>query len=348
MKAGTQELNKQRFFFITVLFLLQDGEEEFDKERDAIMDFTYIPDSGKNHDDGENIYQSIIEEDKIYEPIIAKDQGRNQNGEERGHYRKNVPNGNVVANGRASRITSDSSSIEPEGVFIPAPDYDEEEKTMVLEEEEGDFDMNFDPRRKRDVYREYQGEDFAQYLSDEDNGADFTQTYTSRPRRPPPQPFKHHTTERKPKGENKRLFKKRDAGVANTKHKKSPDKSISGSQSLRNFSYADSKFGTINGRNKRHSLPRSLSQEAEEADLFAETGSSYEQFLSHRNGDVNMSMDNDRPVSMLVDDRPFGEAALGLPERPPSYARQSSKKDTLWKKLTWRFKQPKHSFDLTS
>ena len=103
----------QNLLFINVSFLLQDGEEEFDKERDAIMDFTYIPDSGKNHDDGENIYQSIIEEDKIYEPIIAKDQGRNQNGEERGHYRKNVPNGCLRYGAPRARVRPRSRRRRP-------------------------------------------------------------------------------------------------------------------------------------------------------------------------------------------------------------------------------------------
>jgi hypothetical protein len=263
---------------------------------------------------------------------------------------------------RRRRVMMMMIADEPEVVFIPAPDYDEEEKTMMLEEEDGDPDLYLDPaHRGQRVYREYQGEDFAQYLSDEDT-PQMTQTLTARHRR-----FNMNGVERRAKTEAKRPhYKKRDSMLSpggghhhNHQHHKSGKKhgkekdnrdGFSGSHSLRDFSFADSKFGTVNGRNKRHSLPQSLSSNhdlsAQEAEMFVETESSYEQFLHQRHGHAPTM--GTLHEDALVDDLPFGQAAHGLPEAPPKYGRQNSK-DGMWKKLTWKFKsRMQHSFDFGS
>lgn len=233
------------------------------------------------------------------------------------------------------------------GVYIPDPDYDEDEKTLVLEDEDGDLDLHLNPEdRGQKVYKEYHGEDFAQYLSDEDAPRDMLQTL----KRPSHSRSHNHLADRKSKTEAQRPhFKKRDSVFSQGgagKGKNRERNSISGSHSLRDFSFNDSKFGTVTGGNnhKRHSLSLTSSHDSasEEAEIFVETGNSYEQFLRHRNGQV--------PADGVGDNRSeLVDAAHGLPEAPPRYARASGSRDSLWKKMTWKFKSKVRSdFNVSS
>ena len=222
-----------------------------------------------------------------------------------------------------------AKSEEPDGVYIPAPDYDEEEKTMVFPDEPDEQESN-SPRRGKKVYKEYYGEDFAQYLSDEENGQGEA---IRRPRRG----GAGHHAERKSKTEAKRpLYKKREP--LPSKGKK--DKGFSGSHSLRDFSFADSKFGTLTRDKKRHSLPV-VSDDTADAELFVNTGDSYEHFLRSKNGEE---------LGDVLTDVPYGRGRAGfLPNAPPMYAGPAPTKDSLWKKLTWKFKkQARRSFDLSA
>ncbi|XP_076462368.1 uncharacterized protein LOC143294776 [Babylonia areolata] len=203
---------------------------------------------------------------------------------------------------------------EPEGVYIPAPDYDEEEKTMIFSDEPDDDELSSEMSGKK-IYREYYGEDFSQYLSDDENGLDDILHRHSR---------SSHMVDRKSKTEVKRNhYKKRDSLAGKDKK----DKGFQGSSSLRNFSYADSKFGTLTASHRRPSV-NSLSEKTEEAELFVNTGSSYEHFLCSKNGE--------------------GPVEAGVPHMPHTFTRPAHKKDTLWKKLTWKFKkQPKNGFSVS-
>ena len=208
--------------------------------------------------------------------------------------------------------------LEPEGVYIPAPDYDEEEKTMSFADDPDDEHL-INARRAKQVYKEYDGEDFAQYLSDEEISME---EVLSRSRRPVP------VVERKAKTEAKRTnYKKRESLLGKNKNK-----SISGASSLRDFSYADSKFGTVSGSKKRQSMP-TLPEGSKEAELYVGNDASYEEFLRIKNGEAVMSRDHQyvQPQS--------GE-----------FRRSShTSKDTLWKKFTWKFKKPvNNSFNVTA
>lgn len=221
---------------------------------------------------------------------------------------------------------------EPNGVFIPDPDYDEEEKTIVLAEEpeeDAAVSPRHSPRRGQKVYKEYAGEDFSQYLSDDeaDSGID----HLRRQRRP------MHIMERKSKTEAKRPhYKKRESLPPKLADNRN-SKGFGGSASLRDFTYADSKFATLRGGSdkKRNSLG-SIPQDGE-AELFVNTGSSYETFLRTKNGEV---MDNFSTDSGFETDRG------GHPGELP--ARYSHSRDSVWKRMTWKLKKHVHVFDLGS
>ncbi|KAK7100832.1 uncharacterized protein [Littorina saxatilis] len=224
---------------------------------------------------------------------------------------------------------------EPEGIFIPPPDYDEEEKTMVFDEEDLEAGTSSSPRRGQKVFKEYYGEDYAQYLSDEETGPH--KAATVRPRR------LHHNNvvDRKTKTEAKRPHYKKRESIAG-KGKK--DKSFTGSNSLRNFSFADSKFGTITGSKKRqHSIP-SVSEETDEAELFVSTGESYEQFLRMKNGE-DLTNESTGPTYGFQGGGFLAGHPLGMPSdvtRTP----KEIERDNVWKKLTQRFRN-RRSVDLS-
>ena len=227
-------------------------------------------------------------------------------------------------------MTNGAESEETDGVYIPAPDYDEEEKTMVFPDEPDEQESN-SPQRGKKVYKEYYGEDFAQYLSDEENGQGEVM------RRPRRRGAAGHHAERKSKTEAKRpMYKKRDS--LPSKGKK--DRGFSGTHSLRDFSFADSKFGTLTREKKRHSLP-AVADDTADAELFVNTGDSYEHFLRSKNGEE---------LGDVLTDVPYGQGRAGfLPNAPPMYAGTAPTKDSLWKKLTWKFKkQARRSFDLSA
>ena len=251
------------------------------------------------------------------------------------------------SSGRDKPSTGDdpeAENDEPNGVYIPEPDYDEEEKTMVFpDDDEDDYPPGLQPEKK--VYKEYYGEDFSQYLSDEESGVDVSPRY--RPKRGSRTGSGSHSggADRKSRTEGKRsLYRKRGDSLPSSKSKK--DKAVSGSNSLRTFSFADSKFGTLRGSSgKRHSVPSLSEDTGEEAERFVTNGSSYERFLRSRNGEElgDVFYDDSQGVGE-------GSGAGFVPGEVPSrYLRPSDKKDNLWKKLTWKFKrQARKSLDLST
>ncbi|XP_059155199.1 uncharacterized protein LOC131940548 [Physella acuta] len=194
---------------------------------------------------------------------------------------------------------------EPSGVFIPAPDYDEEERTLDFNSEdtdEGEDHQRANPQRTKPVMKVYDGEDLSRYLSDDDDEVDSEVQ------------LRHNGKSHK--------------GTVNPKHtlfKQSQSKSkktrggTQGHGSVRSFSYADSKFGT-KGKASSKSLVADAPDDSQRF-LTANTHqSSYESFLRSRNGDVLPSTElNDSGVDMGEE---FGQHKDG----------------TLWKKMTVRLK----------
>ncbi|XP_076439949.1 uncharacterized protein LOC143279720 [Babylonia areolata] len=223
--------------------------------------------------------------------------------------------GRLESNSFEDRKEQDDT--EPEGVYIPAPDYDEEELTMAIPEE-ADDGRRHSSRRSTRVYKEYDGEDFGQYLSDEENGYEEILRRASRP---------SIQIDHKSKTEVRRPhYKKRES--LPLKNKK--DKGVSGFSSLRTFSYADSKFGTVSG-NRRQS---GLLSGPKEPEHFVNTAASYEQFLYGQNGGE------------------VGPAGSELPsyrqEASPDHPPRVQSRDSVWKKFTWKVKKQMNSFDLSA
>lgn len=203
----------------------------------------------------------------------------------------------------------DRPAPEPSGVFIPAPDYDEEERTLDFNSEdtdEGEDHQRAHPQRTKPVMKVYDGEDLSRYLSDDDDEVDSEVQLRHNGK-------SHKGTVNGQLNPKHSIFK-----PSQTKSKKTRG-GTQGSSSVRSFSYADSKFGT-KGKASSKSLVAETPDDSQRF-LTANTHqSSYESFLRSRNGDVLPSLElNDSGVDM-------GE----------EFSRD--KDDTLWKKMTLRLK----------
>ena len=260
----------------------------------------------------------------------------------------------------SSSVDSELHLYEPvtdvSGPYIPEPDYDEDEKTLDFNSEDTS-DEDGGERRERSnkvphngvrpqmgkvfPIPQYEGEDLSHYLSDDE--ADGLPMYTAFP---PPvitngtakpkksgskKPKNDGYTQRVKLNQNHSLF--RDSvpnGYGTKKRKEKPGKNMPPAfNSLRSFSYADSKYGTQGkaaGRNIMHvggpSKNKVLSAEPEpldDSDMFLSAStqvSSYESFLRSRLGESMPTESSDSGVEM-AEDGPGGG---------------------IWKKMTWRLK----------
>ncbi|XP_013071711.2 uncharacterized protein LOC106058759 [Biomphalaria glabrata] len=219
---------------------------------------------------------------------------------------------------------SHSNSVDvhvSEEVFIPAPDYDEEERTLDFTSEDTDDPDSPEGGQRnpkaRPLSKVYDGEDFSQYLSDDDdNNVELRQKSNKNTL------TRKSTSEAaKPKLNQKHLMFKQNTLGKNKRHSSG---SVPGFNSVRHFSYADSKFGT-KGRNTSKSM--AFTELTDEGDVFLSANSqqgSYESFLRSRNGDV-------------IPHRETSDSGLDMVE-DGHLAHQRNKGDTLWKKMTYRFK----------
>ncbi|KAH9515386.1 hypothetical protein Btru_014316 [Bulinus truncatus] len=205
--------------------------------------------------------------------------------------------------------------------FIPAPDYDEEERTLdFASEDTDDPDSPGDSQRNpkiRPLSKVYHGEDLSHYLTDEDedrvelrqksNKSTLSRKSSSETAKPK-LAQKHSMFKQNPQGKNKRHSTGTNPGFS----------------SVRNFSYADSKYGT-KGRSKSKNSP--FTELTDDADVFLTANaheSSYESFLRSRSGEAYPIPDcNDSGVDTGDDG---------------SFTQQRGKNDTIWKKMTLRFK----------
>ncbi|GFR90119.1 hypothetical protein ElyMa_002559700 [Elysia marginata] len=261
-------------------------------------------------------------------------------------------------------VTDDTS-----GVYIPEPDYDEDEQTLDFTSEETS-DEDAAERRERvgsgngvrssvssqsgNVYSipQYEGEDLSHYLSDDEaDGLPVSPfdnpmpapTYNGKTK-----PKKSVSKKSKPEHFNPRpklsqkhsLFKDSSStnGTLQSKAKRKGKAGKSGAQSaafnsVRSFSYADSKYGTKGraaGREMMMVSPggishdRTFSSESEpvdDSDMFLSAtnqASSYESFLRSRHGQSMPTESSDSGVEMAED---AGGEGGGV-----------------WKRLTWRLR----------
>ena len=252
---------------------------------------------------------------------------------------------------------------EENGVFIPEPDYGEDEKTLDFTSEDTSDD-DAGERRKGEEHGkgvrngvspqpgnqfpipQYEGEDLSHYLSDDEADGIPVSPFDN------PIPIPTYNGKAKPKksGLNPRsklnqkhsLFKISGSNTDTTqaKGKRKGKSGKSGApppafNSVRNFSYADSKYGTkgraagrdimsVGGLSQSHD--RTLSSESEpldDSDMFLSASnhvSSYESFLRSRHGQSMPTESSDSGVEM-ADDGAGAGPGVGV-----------------WKKLTWRLR----------
>ncbi|XP_050401644.1 uncharacterized protein LOC126818335 [Patella vulgata] len=221
------------------------------------------------------------------------------------------------------KIQTETEIID--GIVIPPPDYEEEVATMNFYEEireKVDF--------TKPVHRNYGGEDFSKFLDDDDDEILEHGGLTWHSQRPParnPLP----SFDKKAKTEVKRKYQKRESKKTN-KHFNTQKRN-----SLRNFSFADSKFAD-KGADRPSSGKKDKNNKEEmefsvygDADNFMNSNNkSYETFLHARHGDL---------PDLYHDNRQTDEdKEMHSPKQ---------KDGNFWKKLTLRFKR-QSSYDMST
>ncbi|GFO47994.1 hypothetical protein PoB_007449900 [Plakobranchus ocellatus] len=247
--------------------------------------------------------------------------------------------------------------IESEAVYIPEPDYEEDEKTLDFnsegtsgDEEDGGDRLERRPgftngsenqRRMSFPIRQYEGEDLSRYLSDDESDSSPVPETPSPPvtngksksKKSGSKKSKNDISNMRPKVSQKHsLFKNSGSSTQSKSNKKGKSSKnvvqAPAFNSVRSFSYADSKYGT-KGRAISRSM-MSLSQDtfylgsepADDSDMFLSAStqdSTYESFLRSRHSQSMPPESSDSGVEMADDGG--GSAGGGV-----------------WRKLTWRLR----------
>lgn len=244
-----------------------------------------------------------------------------------------VITGNPNFTDRRSQGQEEIDGEIQEGVYIPAPDYDEEERTLDFNSEDTDDpDSNEESKKSKELKAKplgkvYGGEDLSHYLTDDEVDENQVELRSNRKSQKGSSSLgrKSNSDHQGAKLSQKHsLFKQQSQ---QSKNKRNSGKVVSpGFNSVRSFSYADSKFGTTKNKSgSKHNL--SFSELTDDSETFLNTNthqSSYESFLRSRNGDAIPNTDlNDSGVEMGEDG---------------TLSHRKSKDDTLWKKMTLRLK----------
>ncbi|XP_005098295.1 uncharacterized protein LOC101851579 [Aplysia californica] len=220
-----------------------------------------------------------------------------------------------------------SGEQESQGVHIPEPDYEEDEKTLTFTEEDTDAsDGTGEEERLRKERRinpvlkasRYEGEDLSRFLSDDDETEiEVVEKPNQKARKLSTSSNRISRTEPRQKVSPKNsLFKQQ---TVSGKRKGSGKGQPVQFNSVRSFSYADSKIGT-QGRSAGKRL--NYTDGPDDNQRFV-NDSSYESFLRSRHGDA----------------MPFPESSdSGVDMADDSSHR---KQGPIWKKLTLRLKNRK-------
>lgn len=215
--------------------------------------------------------------------------------------------------------------------YIPPPDYDDEEVTMTFGDEERDqFEQDYQQSR---VYREFEGEDFARYLQD-DEGYEFD----SRP--PPLRQMKGRPAPRPPTYDNRFHNKKGDKPKKKSKRNETDMKR----NTIRDFSFSDSKIGWGDRTVKSTSAKgRYIKREKERTRIDTSIPQktdpgSYEEFLRVRNGLGPLESPNSSDSGVEVEIKNHENMYY---HSQPKQMRNGKydKKRSVWQKLTWRFRK---------
>ena len=228
--------------------------------------------------------------------------------------------------------------------YIPPPDYEDEEMTM-------DFEDDYEPiadyeRSNGRVYRELEGDDFGKYMQEDDYEFDAP----NRPlRRPPPGGHGGHFLQNRPRHIQKptKSNKNIDKKITKSKKKHAPSEQSMKRNTIRDFTFSDSKIGwgdrtvkstSAKGRYIKHNKDRMRIDKAETFGQKDNKGT-YEEFLRVKNG---IPLESPNSSDSGVD---TGEERhhMNMYQRSQPKQMRNGKyehKQTMWQRLTWRFRKP--------
>ena len=205
-------------------------------------------------------------------------------------------------------------------VIIPAPDYETHKISKTPKQDSSN--------RTKQLFLEYPGEDFSKFLVEDEkknsNMKNNEHLYN--------QSHSKATSET-----NKIPYKKQNVHVHRNKNndRKYFKMQFSKCNSLRGFSYVDSKCGITNNTNKRRIPFSSLSLEAE-TEIFIHT-SSYEEYLRSRNANGDDETNNDSPPSNSL----FTNVSTN------TMSIKNTILSTVWEKMSGKFKNKVMSVNLS-
>ncbi|XP_060597354.1 uncharacterized protein LOC132751222 [Ruditapes philippinarum] len=229
--------------------------------------------------------------------------------------------------------------------YIPPPDYEDEEMTMEFED---DYEPMVDyERNNAKVYRELEGDDFGKYIQEDDYEFDAP----NRPLRHPPPPGSQggHFMQNRPRHVQKPLKSNKNIDKKMTKSKKkhAPSEPNMKRNTIRDFTFSDSKIGwgdrttkstSAKGRYIKHNKDR---MRIDNAETFGQkdTKGSYEEFLRVKNG---IPLESPNSSDSGVDTGEERHHMNMYQHSQPKQMRNGKyeNKQSMWQRLTWRFRKP--------
>lgn len=239
-----------------------------------------------------------------------------------------------------SQKTNLQSSLEEnDEPFIPEPDYDEDEITIDFKNEDCD-QVTSSINSGTLLYKDYEGEDFGQYISDEEEHIE-NLGYTWRKNIRHNYPRQDHSRKAKTEVKRQRLSSQRSAQKL---FKSAPKmKGSTMRQNLREFSFADAKISLANTvsqvYNNRYKKNTEVTAEDEQ---FLRSRHSYEQFLHNR---FSQSFDGESQnwSQKEYEKHRHYEKSLGLDFTGKLSRRFKNGKDALVGRLTTKFRRKSDS-----
>lgn len=242
--------------------------------------------------------------------------------------------------------SQNSHASDEEFPYIPDPDYDEDEVTMNFDDFGSTSTKIKSEKRDSKVIKEYEGEDFAKYLEEDDGFHEENMItwrknikHTRKPTSQSKQPqiskskFTNHTKINPPK---LKPGKK-------PKHKETQHGSMNNRHTLRGLSYADCKMGlddrTIRSVKSTSAGGRYIKRGKERTMIVdgGFGGGGYEEFLKMRSKeDGSLESNSSGDSGLEQGDDIYGHEQSFFPMQPKKVR---EKKGNLWEKLTWRFKR---------
>ncbi|XP_053394235.1 uncharacterized protein LOC123525824 [Mercenaria mercenaria] len=229
--------------------------------------------------------------------------------------------------------------------YIPPPDYEDEEMTMDFEEDyEPVADYN---RNGSSVYRELEGDDFGKYMQEDDYEFDAP----NRPLRgPPPGGHGGHFMQNRarPVPRTAKSNRTMDKKVAKSKKKHAPSEPTMKRNTIRDFTFSDSKIGwgdrtvkstSAKGRYIKHNKDRMRIDNAETFGEQKDGPGSYEEFLRVKNGLPLESPNSSDSGVDTGEERHHRDMYLHSQPKQMRNGKYEHRPSSVWQRLTWKFRK---------